>query len=248
MNRSETPTKLNQIATLWSVVQQAHDDGGEQGRIARERLLERYRGAVLRYLIGALRNPDVAEELAQEFAVRFLHGGLRGADRQRGRFRDFVKGVLFHLVADYHHKRRRDPRQISDNLPESGADCALAAEREAAFRDSWRDELLARAWSALERIEHENNQPYYTVLRFKAEHSHLSSAEMAEQLSVQLRKSLTAAGVRKTLERARDRFGDLLLDEIADAIDNPSREALEAELIDLGLLDHCRPALDRRST
>ena len=51
--------------------------------------------------------------------------------------------------------------------------------------------------------------------------------------------------MRKTLERARDRFADLLLDEIAQALTNPTLDQLEEELIDLNLLEHCRPALER---
>jgi RNA polymerase sigma-70 factor (ECF subfamily) len=245
MDRPHSDTRLNQIATLWTVVRQAHDDPGSQGRSAREALLQRYGGAVRKYLLGALRDPDAADELAQDFAVKFLNGNLKGADQARGRFRDFVKGVLFHLVADYHHKRRRDPNPLSTDAAEPGGDCAVAAERDRAFLESWRDELLGRAWDALQRHEKETGQPYYAVLRFRADHQELSSAEMAERLSVRLNKPINAPAVRKTLERARDRFGDLLLEEIAQAIDNPSRAALEEELSDLSLLEFCRSALER---
>jgi DNA-directed RNA polymerase specialized sigma24 family protein len=246
MDPSNSGTRLNQIVTLWSVVRQARSDADDGGRAARAALLERYRGAIHRYLLGALRNPDTAEELAQDFAFRFLHGDLRGADRERGRFRDFVKGVLFHMVADYHQKKKKDPDLLSSNMPEPGEDCSVVAEREEAFRTSWRDELLARTWTALEADEKSTGQPFYTVLRFRADNPDLSSPQMAERLSAPLGKALTAAGVRKTLERARDRFADLLLDEIAQAMDTPSRDRLEEELIDLGLLEHCRSALERR--
>jgi RNA polymerase sigma-70 factor (ECF subfamily) len=246
MGDPNTETRLNQICTLWSQVRQAHADPGEAGRAAREALLLRYGGAIHRYLLGVLRNSHAADELAQEFAYRFLHGDLRGANPERGRFRDFVKGVLFHMVADYHARRKREPGLFPADAPDPGADCSLAAEREEAFRTSWRDELLARAWSALEAHEKEQGQPFYTVLRFRADHQDLSSAQMAEQLSGQLGKPLTAAGVRKTLERARERFADFLLDEIAQAVDVPSRERLEEELIELGLLEYCKSALDRR--
>lgn len=248
MDKRSSDTRLNQIVTLWTVVRQAHDEADEQARVARQALLERYGGAVHRYLLGALRDADAAEELAQDFAVKFLNGGFRGADQQRGRFRDFVKGVLFHLVADYHHKKGRKPGSLNSNVLEPGADCSLAAEREQAFLASWRDELLARAWSGLQRLEEENQQPYYTVLRFRADHPDLSSAEMAEKLSAQLNKSINAPAIRKTLERARERFSDLLLDEIAQAVDGTSREAIEAELVDLGMLEYCRPALERRNS
>lgn len=238
--------RLNQIATLWSVVQLAHEQTGDAAREARQSLLERYDGAIRRYLLGALRDPHAAEELAQEFAYRFLHGDLRGADRDRGRFRDFVKGVLFHLVADYHQKRKKQPASIPSSLSEPGKECSVAEEREAAFRASWRDELLARAWVALEAHEKANDQPFYTVLRFKADNPDVPSAEAAGRLAGPLGKPLTAAGVRKTLERARDKFADLLLDEMAESVDPPTRERLEEELVELELLSYCHGALDRR--
>jgi RNA polymerase sigma-70 factor (ECF subfamily) len=247
MDRPHSDTRLNQIATLWTQVRQAHDDPGSQGRAARQALLERYGGAIRKYLLGALRNPEAADELAQDFAVKFLNGSLRGADPTRGRFRDFVKGVLFHLVADYHHKRRRDPNSFSTDAPEPGGDCAVAAERDRAFLESWRDELLARAWAALERHEKDTGQPYYSVLRFRADHPDDRSAEMAEKYSAQVGRAVNAPAFRKALDRARDKFGDLLLDEIAEAIDDPGREALAAELGELGLLEYCRSALERRA-
>ena len=102
MSESNEPTeRLNQIHTLWSQVRKAHEQTGDLARDARQALLGRYGGAIHRYLLGALRDEEAANDLAQDFAFRFLHGDLRNADQERGRFRDFVKGVLFHLVADF---------------------------------------------------------------------------------------------------------------------------------------------------
>src|SRR5262249_8261078 len=97
----------------------------------------------------------------------------------------------------------------------------------------------------LEGHEKEQGQPFHTVLRFKVENPQLRSADMAERLSATFGKELTAAGVRKTLERARDRYADLLLDEIAQTIEAPTRQRLEEELIELELLEQCKSALDR---
>jgi RNA polymerase sigma-70 factor (ECF subfamily) len=246
MDEINPHVRLNQIGTLWSVVRQAHGDAVTKSREAKQALLERYRGAIERYLLGALHDQDAADECAQEFALRFLHGDLKGADEEKGRFRDYVKGVLFRLVADFHNKKKREPGKLSDHDFDPGKDCPLAQEREEAFRMSWREDLLTRTWKALERVEKEHHQPYFTVLRFRAEHPDYSSTQMAEKLSVQLNKAVNAAGVRKTLERARERYGDLLLDEIAQAMDRPTREAIAEELVQLGLLDYCKDALDRR--
>ena len=42
------------------------------------------------------------------------------------------------------------------------------------------------------------------------------------------------------VHRARERFAKLLIDSVADSIDSPDKENIEAELIDLRLIDYCR--------
>ena len=246
MNSRNSDRHLSRISTLWSLVSLAQHEPGDETRAAQQKLLERYGPAIRRYLLGAVRDADAAGDLWQEFAYRFLHGDLRNVDPERGRFRDYVKGVLFHLVADYHKKRQRLPRQLPSEHPEPAVACEPDAEQEQAFLTSWRDELLARTWAALAAADAAKGQSFHAVLRFRAEHPELHSDEIAEQLSRTLGKPLTAAGVRKTLERARERFADLMLDEIAQGLSNPSVENLEEELIDLNLLEYCRPALERR--
>jgi RNA polymerase sigma-70 factor (ECF subfamily) len=246
MDEGSIGHRLGSIATLWTLVCKAHDGPTAAMISAQEQLLERYQGAIRRYLLGALHNEDDADELFQEFACRFLHGDLRGADPERGRFRDFVKGVLFHLLADFHNQRKRRPQALASDQAGPAVEPPSVMDMDRDFLSNWRDDLLARCWAALERVEKETGQPFYTVLRFRAQHADLSSTEMAEQLSAQLGKPLNAAGVRQTLHRARERYGDLLIDEVSHSLDKPSMEQVEQELGDLGLLEHCRPALKRR--
>jgi DNA-directed RNA polymerase specialized sigma24 family protein len=236
--------RLSLISTLWSLVCQAHKGPVATATSARRQLLERYGGAVRRYLRKVVGDPDAADEISQEFALELLHGRLRGADPGRGRFRNFVKGTLFHLVADYRKERRGWPGPLPAD------DATLAAnpeeiESDRQFMESWCDEWLARAWAELAGIEAKTGQPFHAVLRYRAEHPEMRAPQMAEQLSGQLGRRLTAVGVRQTLHRARQKFADLLLAEVGQSLDNPSSEQLEQELIELGLLDYCRPALER---
>ena len=121
-----------------------------------------------------------------------------------------------------------------------------AADR--AFLENWRQELLARAWKALAQVQQESGQPYYDVLRLRVEAPDLPSAEMAARLSARLGRPLTAAGVRQTLHRARERFADLLLDETRQSLGASDREHLEEELADLNFLKYCRSSLQRRAS
>ena len=246
MRPADPDPRLSQIMTLWSVVGQAHGPDAEAVAAAREQLLRRYGGAVRRYLLGALRDPEAADELAQEFAVRFLEGKYRGADPERGRFRNFVKGVLAHLIADHYRRRQAQPRHVPLNVEDVGAPYRDPADPDPLFVESWRQELLARTWQALADAEARTGQPFHTVLRLRVDQPDLRSAQMAEQLAARLGKPVSAAGVRQTLHRARDRFADLLLDEVAQTLGRSAVEDLEQELIDLDLLTYCQPALDRR--
>jgi RNA polymerase sigma-70 factor (ECF subfamily) len=235
---------LSNISTCWSIVRKAHGDRQEAVAAKRE-LLERYGKAVKRYLGAVIREPDAPDELSQEFALRVMSGSCLRAEPDRGRFRDYVKGVLHHLVAD--HFRRMQAAKPVRLASERGADLAdeATSDRDAQFLLTWREGLLARAWAELARLEQQTGQVGYTVLRFRADHPDLRSEQMAEQLSAQLGKRLTAAGVRQTLRRARDKFLDLVLGEVASTVAEPTVTELEDELAELGLLEYCRPALER---
>lgn len=236
---------LSNISTMWSMVSQAHGGGPASAVCAKQQLLERYGGAVRRYLLGVLRDTDAADELFQEFALRFMRGDLRGADPQRGRFRDFLKGVLYHMVADYMKRRRGRPGPLPADDLQSGFAGADGIDFDRQALESWRDELLARCWAKLAENDCVTGQLLFTVLRFRADHPELRSAQMAEQLSARLRKPITAIGLRQTLHRARSKFGDLLVAEVAFSLADPTPDHVEAELGDLGLLEYCRPALAR---
>lgn len=244
MQRSTTEPKLSRIETLWTLVCQVQQGTVVSAATAQEKLLVRYSPAIQRYLLGALRDPEAADELYQEFALRFVRGDLKGADRQRGRFRDFVKGVLFHLIADHHRRRQRRPLPLCDDLPEPAAD-EPTAESDRQFLENWRGELLSRVWNALSEHQAKTGQPFFAVLQFRAEHPDLRSEQMAQQLGPRLGKPVTAAAIRQTLHRAREKFAELLLDEVAQTLENPTVDQLEEELIDIGLHEYCRPALEQ---
>ncbi len=236
---------LADIATHWTVVRQAHQGSGAAVDRAKQELMERYSGAVYRYLLGALRDPHAADDLFQDFSLRFLRGDFRNADPQRGRFRDFVKTALYHLIVDYQNRRRAGPAPLpQQEYADPNKPDLYYSEQE--FLASWRAEVLGRAWQALDEASQAGGQSFYDVLRLRAEEPDLSSAEMAERLSAKLGRPLTPEWARQNLKRARERFADMLLDELARSLDDPSKERLEQELIDLGLHGYCQDALRRR--
>jgi RNA polymerase sigma-70 factor (ECF subfamily) len=242
---SSGDARLSGIQTFWTVLSTTHGGASDPtAAAAAQQLLLRYTKAVHRYLLGALRDADAADELAQEFALRFMRGDLHRADPAKGRFRDFVKGVLFHLIADHHRKQKRNMPALPDSSVEDTR-AADPCESDREFLESWRAELLDRAWKALQKLQEETGQLFYAVLHFRAEHPDMRSAEMSGRLSEQLGKPVNAAWVRQMLHRAREKFADLLLEETLQTLREPTVDQLEAELIDVGLLEYCKPALDK---
>ncbi len=225
--------RLDLISTRWTLLQRAHKGAGPVLAAAQSQLLERYGGAIQRYLMGALKNPDAVHDLFQDFACRFLHGDFRGACAEKGRFRDFLKGVVSHMVADYCKRRQRQPLGLPEKFPEPAA--SSDSENDRLFQESWRDELLAKTWLALEEVERTTNQPFFTVLRFRADHPDLRSPELASGLGEKLQKPLTAPAVRQWLHRAREKFADLLRAQVVDSLASDDPDDLDDELRDLGL-------------
>jgi hypothetical protein len=129
-----------------------------------------------------------------------------------------------------------------------GAELAAAPatpEADRAFRESWREELLDRTWQALAEAERQTGNRFYAVLRLRTEQPGWSSAELAEELGRRLGKPHTVGSTRTLLSRARDCFADMLLREVIDSLEHPSRERLHEELSDLNLLAYCEAALKR---
>jgi hypothetical protein len=128
-------------------------------------------------------------------------------------------------------------------LPTDFAGPAAKAEQDDEFVRSWRDELLARCWRALAEAEEKAGQPFYTALHLRAKNPGMPSAELARQVGERAGRAFTAVGIRQVLHRARERFADRLIEEVADTLRQPTAEDVVQELIALGLFDYCRPRL-----
>lgn len=231
--------RLSAISTRWSLIFQAHEEGSNKP-VAQMELVQRYHGAIYFYLLGVLRDPNVVEELCQEFAYRVVRGDFEKANPWRGRFRDYLKTSLFHLVADYRRKQRGQPRSLPpDSQILLGAE---ASDPDEPFLERWREELLNRTWDALAEVDKKTGQCHHTVLRLRAEQPDLTSEQMAAELSRRLQKDLNAAAARQALRRARQRFAELLVEEVAQSLQTTDRAAVDQELIDLQLYSYCKPA------
>lgn len=239
--------RLSSIGTRWSMILAAQQSQADQAQEARRQLLVRYCGAVYGYLHGGVGDPQEAEELTQEFALRFMRGDYTRVKVDGGRFRDFLRVALCNLITDHFRARKKRLDLLPADAEHLAAPARESWPSDEEFLRRWRRELLERAWDALQEEQSPTGPPFYTVLRWRVEQPQARTVELAERLSSELGRPITEAGFRQTLHRAREKFAELLLEEVAHSLETSDRERLERELIDLDLLDYCRSALARRT-
>ncbi len=238
---ADSAQRFSEISTHWSLIFRAHAaENPTAAAAARADLLARYGEAVYRFLLNKVRDEDAAAELCQEFALRLVRGDFRRAHPDRGHFRALLQTALANLITDDHRRRAARHRPLSPDSP-FFADLPAAESAEDGFAPFWRDELLAQAWDGLARHQTEQGGMQYTVLRGRADHPDLSSAELAAVLSERLGQPLRAEAVRQTLRRARAKFAELLRVEVGRSLETDEPTLVDSELAELGLLAYCLP-------
>jgi len=251
---------LGDIPTQWSNIFQAQQNQGSMAVSARRELLLRYHQAIQLFFRKELSDPHAADALYSNFAVRILEvdGLFKRADPEKGRFRDYLKVILRHMVMDHYRQQQRDNKKRQDLVPGTDTEPVAAPEdsqEDQRFVQCWRQEIINQAWNALLAVEQKTGQPYSTLLRLQEQNPGWRAAQLAEHLTKTTGKGQTPENVRQLIHRGRKLFGKLLVEEASHSLgqsaEGPaSAERVEQELVDLGLLfSYCKDALrERRET
>lgn len=229
----DEPSRLEAISTRWTLLRRAHGASVTSAGEARNALVLRYLPVIRRYIGALLQNDQDADDVTHDVVVRLLGGDFAGADPARGRFRDLLKTAIRNMVRN---RWARDKRRRA-----SGLDAAeVAAEPDSADEErwtaEWRESVLDLAWKAFQ--EQEQARPgstSYTLLRLRADHPDDSSEELAARFSAATGRPVRADAVRQKLRRARLQFADLVIAEVARALNDPTPEKIEDEIVSLGL-------------
>lgn len=227
MSSDSIPERLTELPTDWHLVRTAHEEGPE-GREAMRHLIGRYHDAVERYLRLKLRDPNLADEVLQEFWIKLLNHKLAGADNTKGRFRDYLRTVLHRLIIDHFRGRKLQPLPPGE-LPDPSVP-------DAEYDRVWREAVINRVLARLDTYEAQNPKNRYArVLNLRMRNPQDSIEELTEKLAKNSSEHLSPEAFRKTLQRAREKLVELLEAELRDGITHPSQAEIEAEIYDLGL-------------
>ena len=236
---TEPPVGLADAArfrtTHWSMVIRAVDASDASSHLALERLCQAYWPAVHEFIARRGQSPEDAKDLTQGFFARLLEKEwLRAADATKGRFRTFLLTAVTRFLANERERAealKQGGGQVlfSLNVPEAEPggvpEPTDGATPEAAFERRWAETLLNRV---LERLRQEFDAGGRTG-RFQELKSFLtedrgetSYAEVAGRLGI------SAAAVKSGIHRLRQRYGELVREEIAETVDSPVE--VEAEI------------------
>jgi RNA polymerase sigma-70 factor (ECF subfamily) len=237
---NESPPRPDFPTTRWSRVARAGGPGGDDARAALAELCAAYWYPIYA-LVRRLGHTEAdARDLTQEYFTRLLETPvLAAADRTRGRFRAFLRADCRFFLAGLRDRDRAqkrgggclpvsiDARDAEGRYLIEPAD-GLTPER--LFDRAWALTLLGRA---LDRLANDyaasGRAAVFEALR-PALIDHRGAASHAELAA---RLGLSVGAVQQAASRLRKRYREALRDEIAATLEDPSDEAVAAEIRDL---------------
>jgi RNA polymerase sigma-70 factor (ECF subfamily) len=237
-NRSDGPSASHFPTTRWSLVFQAGNPDAPFARESLAELCDAYWYPLYAYIRRRGYDPEQARDLTQDFFARALEKGLLAeADASRGRFRSFLRTVCAHFLAnrrDWEQARKRGGGRTVLPIDSVDAEGRYALELadeltpERIFDRSWALTLLGRVLVQLGReYEEAGKSATFDSLRCMLS----GDSEIDSYAAVAERLGTSPGAARVAAHRLRRRYGDLLRQEIAATLVDPT--GVDDEIRDL---------------
>jgi DNA-directed RNA polymerase specialized sigma24 family protein len=151
-----------------------------QAEPAMKEFVDVYYKAIQKFIAVVVRDPDAEEDLTQSFFTsKILEGNvLGGFNRERGRFHEYLKGVIRHFLSDNYWRARRRKTDLSSAVHPDGmeggwesqalqaalSDKATIAAQDAAFMKGWAEGLVRKALELTEKTCKDKGQEAHFAL------------------------------------------------------------------------------------
>jgi RNA polymerase sigma-70 factor (ECF subfamily) len=220
--------------THWSVVLAARDESSPAGDDALAQLCRAYWYPLYAFIRRRGHSPHDAQDLTQEFFYRLLDKRyLSAVDHRKGRFRTFLLAALEHFLANEWRRsqaqRRGGGRQIIsiDDAAEQryAHEPATDLSPERIYEQRWALAFLEQVLGKLraEFLEAGKEATFEALKIFlTGDRPPVSYAELAASLGS------TEAALKMAVSRLRQRYAELLRQEIANTVSRP--DEVEDEL------------------
>jgi RNA polymerase sigma-70 factor (ECF subfamily) len=216
--------------THWSLIVAARDGEAAQAEAALADLCRAYWYPLYAFIRHQGHPADRAQDLTQEFFARLLEKDFLGAvDQEKGKFRSFLLAACKHFLANEHDRERalkRGGGRQSVSIDFRDADGRYAHEPahgetpERLFERRWALALLEQVLARL-RGEYEaaGKRRLFGALksRLTGDAGGARHARTAGELG------LSEGAVKVAVHRLRQRYRELLREEIAQTLDDPAQ-------------------------
>jgi RNA polymerase sigma-70 factor (ECF subfamily) len=214
--------------TRWSLVLGARDRSRLEARAALAELCQAYWYPIYAFIRRKGNDLNDAEELTQAYFARLLEKDvIAAADRCKGRFRTFLRTDCQHFLIDQYRRRAARGgavRPISIDLGDAEGryriEPADHMTPDRIFDRAWAITLLARV---LERLAAEfaakGRSEVFDHLKVALTQGKgaVSAATLAARLG------MTGDAVNTAVHRLRKRYREILVEHIAETLDDPSQ-------------------------
>jgi len=228
--------KVAFTTTQWTMVLAAGQNDSPEAQAALENLCRTYWYPLYAFVRRRGHQVHEAQDLTQEFFARMLEKDyLCAVDPKKGKFRSFLLAALEHFLANEWRKRKTKKRggqyqvisldeaaeQHYAQLPSSN----LTPEQ--LYAQQWALTLLEKVLTRLrDECEETGKGPRFTQLKmFLTDLRPVPYAELAPSLNT------TADALKTAVGRLRQRYRELLREEIGSTVSNPAE--VEQELREL---------------
>ncbi len=223
------------VTTRWTAVLRAGGSGALGGAGARDALAElcqTYWFPLYAYVRRRASSPEDAEDLTQGFFARLLRLESLGAvSRERGKFRAFLLASMNNYLAGEHERGAALKRAAGKTISLESAEARYRLEPvdhltpERCYERQWALTLLETVVGRLcGEYEAAGRGAIFRELRFA-----ITSGEAALRYEeVAARLGLSEPNVKVTVHRLRRRYRQVLHEEIAQTLEDPSE--VDAEL------------------
>jgi RNA polymerase sigma-70 factor (ECF subfamily) len=214
--------------THWSVVLAAGRTNAPQTAEALEKLCRSYWYPLYAFVRRQGHTPEDAQDLTQAFFAHLLRKDfLRNVGPEKGRFRSFLLACLKHFVADEWEKAHAAKR--GETSPELRLDLDGAEERYAleAGVEANAERLYERRWAlnlldhVLERLRQEAIAEGRDALFDELQGCLLGERPTETYAQLGARLGLSETAVKVTVHRLRQRYREVLREEIAHTVARP---------------------------
>jgi RNA polymerase sigma factor (sigma-70 family) len=216
--------------THWSLIVAAQGGTATEAHEALADLCRTYWYPLYAFIRRQGHSADEAQDLTQEFFTRLLEKDfLAAVDRDKGKFRSFLLATCKHFLANAHdraHARKRGGDRQSLSIDFRDADGRYAHEPahgetpERLFERRWALALLDRVLARL-RSDYEAAGKGRLFEALKSRLTGGAGAAPYARLAAGL--GLTEGAVKVAVHRLRQRYRELLHEEIAQTLDDPAQ-------------------------